>query len=272
MKPIISTLLIYLGFCISLVNAQQVKADKSKVNYDFSCMETDGVSTGINFGSDIEKEMLDVFGTEVTIQDEKAVGAASLEKIKKEYRFVSEGASLKKLQDILGGLVAEISTPKGFQYNIYLLDTTLLNAFTLGGNIFVTSEMYKFCKTDDELACIIGHEIAHNELGHIHDQISRIKTANSFGTMGAISAMVGQLLATPYNQKNELHCDMVGIDLALAAGYDACQNIVLWERMKLKEGAYNTFTTLFSSHPYSGKRAVCSRNHLRTNYQKECSK
>jgi Zn-dependent protease with chaperone function len=61
------------------------------------------------------------------------------------------------------------------------MDMDELNAFTCGGKIFVTRKLYHFCLSDSELAAIIGHEIAHNELKHINDNISRNKTANSFG-------------------------------------------------------------------------------------------
>jgi predicted Zn-dependent protease len=130
--------------------------------------------------------------------------------------------------------------------------------------------MYNFCTSDDERACIIGHEIAHNELGHINENLSRMKTAGEFGAMGQISASAGSLLTTSFNQKNETHCDFIGIDLAHSAGFKACSSVSLWKRMMESEGKKVQLEEFFSSHPYSGKRADCSKNHLKVNYAINC--
>ena len=85
-------------------------------------------------------------------------------------------------------------------------------------------------------------------------------------------AALNQMLTIPFGQKKETHCDLTGIDLAIAAGYNGCVNITLWNRMKKEsgEGDYNAFDNLFRSHPYSEKRSNCSQNHISQNYGFEC--
>jgi predicted Zn-dependent protease len=85
-----------------------------------------------------------------------------------------------------------------------------------------------------------------------------------------MAAAVGSILTSPFNQKNEGHCDLFGIDLANSAGYDACQNVNLWERMNESNQGKNVID-MFSSHPYSGDRAKCSKNHMKVNYNKNCN-
>jgi hypothetical protein len=59
------------------------------------------------------------------------------------------------------------------------------------------------------------------------------------------------------------------MDLAKSAGFLPCKTIDLWERMAEKSGE-KTFMNLFSSHPYSGDRAKCAKNHLESNHNLNC--
>ncbi len=257
-------------FCIIFLNGLSQKNDQ--ITYDFSCFETDITSQGISSMTDIEQLLLGNFGVDVSVSDEMTFGKEFYEECIKNFKVIAEGKDVQRLNTILDKLTNKIRSPRGVNYSITLVDTTMLNAFTTGGYIFVTTEMLNFCLSDDELACIIGHEIAHNELGHINDHIKRYKTAESYlgEGLGDFSAYLGSILATPLNQKDEAHCDMLGIDLAIAAGFKVCSCISLWRRMQEKEGEYNQILTILSSHPYSGKRAECAKNHISSNYKISC--
>ena len=169
-------------------------------------------------------------------------------------------------------VVSEISNPKGFNYKIYVLDTTELNAFTIGGRIFYTTEMLKFCKSDDEIAAVIGHEIGHNELGNINDQLKRIKSAQEvFGQeTGQLIAGAGKIMTISFNQKNEAHCDMFGVDLSISAGYRGCDAALLWNRMHKKYESESSMPRFLMSHPYSSDREDCLKYHIKENYSTEC--
>jgi len=242
---------------------------KDGISYDLSCLETDIPSSLFSFFGDIEKEAVQSFGSSVSLTEEKSLGNESLIEIKKTYSFINTGDKFTNLEKILEKLKSKIKDPKGFDYVVYLLDTTLLNAFAVGGNIFFTTGMYDFCLNDDERASIIGHEISHNELGHINDNIKRTKTANEMlgADIGKSVSFVGTIITMPFNQKNEAHCDLVGADIAYAANYNPCAGATLWERMSRSE---SELLHIFSTHPYSLKRADCSKNHLLTNYNKAC--
>jgi predicted Zn-dependent protease len=263
----------YKVLVIVLLYALQGFSQKDDgVSYDFSCFETDATSEGISALSDIEQALLGNYGVEVSVADEMIFGKEFYTDCIKKFSVVNEGKDVQRLNAILTKLTSKIRSPRGISYTITLVDTNMLNAFTTGGYIFVTTEMLKFCVNDDELACIIGHEIAHNELGHINDHIKRFKTAQAYlgGGLGDFSAYMGSILATPLNQKDEAHCDMLGIDLAIASGYKVCSCIALWKRMQEEEGEYNQMLTILSSHPYSGKRAECAKTHISTNYSIAC--
>jgi predicted Zn-dependent protease len=262
----------WLFLCFLWVTCYLNSQVSNSISYDFSCMESgDDWSWLINISSDIEKDVLNSYGAPVTLQEEKVVGDSTLRQMKLDYVVIQSGDKYLKCKAILGRLVQKLNAPRGFTYQIYLLESEELNAFTVGGKIFFTTGMYDFCVSDDERACIIGHEIAHNELGHINENLSRMKTAGEFGAVGQISASIGTLMTTSFNQKNETHCDFVGIDLAQAAGFKGCASVQLWQRMMNEEGGQVELQEFFSSHPYSGKRSDCSKQHLEVNYSIECS-
>lgn len=255
-------------------NNEEVQPEKRKeknkeITYDFSCLEDDedlGTTKVIDILSGIDSDVTEALGGEVTIQEEEELGDDLLRDCRNEYSFIENGNKIKNLRGLLKRLVDQIKAPKGYHYSIYLIESDELNAFTAGAKIFVTTRMYDFCRSNDELACVIGHEINHNELGHIKEHIQKSKI------LGDEGAALASFATIPFGQKKETHCDLTGIDLVIAAGYNGCVNIELWKRMKQEsqEGEYNAFENLFRSHPYSDKRANCSHNHIRNNYGFDC--
>ena len=258
-KLIFTFILSFLSFSLL--------SQKKKIVYDFTCME----SSATNWLSDMEKNLIDSYGSEVSLMEEKELGQTLLTECKIEYKFIESGSELHNLKKILKSLKAQIKNPKGFDYEIYYIDDKTINAFTAGGKIFFTSGMYKFCLDKNEIASIIGHEISHNELGHIKQNISKAKTYDYYlgKEFGEWTLLISNLITMSFNQKNETHCDLVGIDLAQGAGYQSCNAVSLWKRMQIKDGPESDLNFL-STHPYSGRRAECARFHLQKNYSINC--
>jgi hypothetical protein len=248
--------------------------DKTKkenhITYDFSCLNDEndlGTTEVIDILEKVDHEITNTFGGEISIEEEEKVGSQLLKDCRKEYKFIESGTRIQNLRAILKRLIDQIMQPKGFHYQIFLIESDELNAFTAGAKIFVTTKMYRFCKTNDELACVIGHEINHNELGHIKEHLQKERLLTAEG------AALAQLATISFGQKKEIHCDMTGIDLAIAAGYNGCVNIELWKRMhkEFEEGEYNALENIMRSHPYSEKRAKCSHDHILNNYEFVCN-
>lgn len=253
-----------------LISEEERQEKAKKITYDFSCLgdESDyGSSEVIDMLETADKEITDNLSNPVTIREEIDYGELVYEDTRSQYDFVSTGKRLKNLENLLDILVKNIPSAKGFRYSIYLIQSNELNAFTAGGKIFVTSGMYDFCKSNDELSCVIGHEIYHNELGHINEILKKqnLLTPDGAVLLSAITASFGQ--------KKETHCDLKGIDLAIASGFNACVSVELWDRMKKAsgEGEYNVLENIFRTHPYSAKRGACNSNHILTNYNFDCN-
>ena len=132
-----------------------------------------------------------------------------------------------KLLELLEGNIeltkhrGEISTPISFAANVQcayparLKMSSAINAYANGKAIIVTAGMMDFA-SDDELAMIIGHELAHNEMGHIRKIITNY--ALSFG-------------ATRYARPFESEADYVGLYYTARAGFDLENIEDIWRRL-----------------------------------------
>jgi predicted Zn-dependent protease len=250
-------------------------SQKKNTNHDISCYDENGFSLTQRT---LEESLLR--SQSVSVEEELEVGKAVYDQMGSEHTIKTYGSQYDKVYSIMNRLIAQISkfnNPSKNEnfgkykthYKIYIIESDEINAFTAGARIFVTTGIYNFCNNDSELAAIIGHEISHNELGHIGMHLKRQKGAEVFGDFGGLAYVVGHILNTPFGQIDEGHCDLFGMDLAKSAGFLPCKTIDLWERMAEKSGE-KTFMNLFSSHPYSGDRAKCAKNHLESNHNLNC--
>lgn len=253
----------------------QQKKQRTNVTYDFSCLNSDG-DAGSNdaiysFGEitrDIQSSFFE--DIDISIEDEQEQGRKLLKALKKEYRFIETGNNYNNLKSILNNLISRLAKPKGFNYKIFLLDDPTLNAVTLGGHIFFYKGMYDFCKTNSEIAAIISHEIAHNELGHSTLAIKKQKSANNWGLIGEIFLEIESVTTLSFNQKQESEADLFGMDLVYPTNFKNCDAITLWNRMSQNESRFDIVENFFRSHPYSKNRSRCIKNHLKLNYNKNC--
>jgi pSer/pThr/pTyr-binding forkhead associated (FHA) protein len=253
----------------------QQKKQRTNVTYDFSCLNSDG-DAGSNdaiysFGEitrDIQSSFFE--DIDISIEDEQEQGRKLLKALKKEYRFIETGNNYNNLKSILNNLVSRLAKPKGFNYKIFLLDDSTLNAVTLGGHIFFYKGMFDFCKTNSEIAAIISHEIAHNELGHSTLAMKKQKAANDWGVLGEIFLEIESITTLSFNQKQESEADLFGMDLVYPTNFKNCDAITLWNRMSQNESRFDIVENFFRSHPYSKNRSRCIKNHLKSNYNKNC--
>lgn len=132
-----------------------------------------------------------------------------------------------------------------------------INAYADGKGIVVYSGMISFTKTDDELALIVGHELAHDAMGHLEDASNRAMAGIVVGViLGGftgvdISGLLGQIGAQAYSQEYEHEADYVGLYFAARAGYDIGDAPNLWRRMAVE---YPNSITHASTHPTTAER------------------
>jgi predicted Zn-dependent protease len=107
-----------------------------------------------------------------------------------------------------------------------------------------TGLIQKLNATDDELAAVMGHEIAHALREHSREQVSRqMGTQMAIGIAGAflgvgdlgqnVAGMVANVtLNLPQSRTAEQEADRIGVELAARAGYDPRAAIALWQKME----------------------------------------
>jgi beta-barrel assembly-enhancing protease len=255
---------------------QNTIKQSTDITYDFSCLSTknDGGSNDIilEFGEltrDVQSTILK--DIEISIKDEKQAGNNYVNELLREKKSITKGKDYLRLNRIMKDLISRLAEPRGVKYEMFFIDDTIENVFTLGGNIIFYKGMYDLCLSDSEIASLISHEIAHNELGHSTLALKKQKVANDFGIFGEIALAFESIASTSFNQKQETEADMFGMDLIYPTDYHNCASVAFWKRISEDENDFNISENLFRSHPYSKNRANCLRNHLNNNYNINCN-
>ena len=153
-----------------------------------------------------------------------------------------------------------------WQWQVVLLRSKDLNAFCMpGGKIaFYTGILEQLKLTDDEIAMIMGHEIAHALREHARERVAKqsatrigvnvISGLFGLGSVGdAVLSMGGQLLTLTFSRQDESEADLVGMELAARAGYDPRAGVSLWQKMTAaNKGAPPQW---LSTHPSGNNRS-----------------
>lgn len=149
---------------------------------------------------------------------------------------------------------------KGWQWEVNILNSNQINAFCMpGGKIaFYTGILEQLKLTDDEVAMIMGHEVAHALREHARERMGKSAATNigislgasllGLGNTGAqLASMGGQLLSLKFGREDESEADLVGMELAARAGYNPRAGVSLWQKMgAASKGAPPQF---LSTHP-----------------------
>lgn len=247
-----------------------------KIQYDLSCIalaDNQRANSIANRVDSIYEMYVSNLDVSVTLEDEIEFGNKHHEELLRGSQIL-ENADSRHLESILAQLVKKIPDPRGFTYKVFLIDSKEINSWTSGGRIYFTTGMLAFTRNDDEIAGILGHEIYHNELGHINKKLKVEKAAiQRYGNQkGGIITAINNIATTPFGKKDEGNCDLHGIDIITAAGFNPCNVIELWKRMGAKEDAYDPYANFLRSHPYASVRATCIQHHLQTNYHIDCTR
>lgn len=162
---------------------------------------------------------------------------------------------------------------KDIDYRTYLVEHSkrpdLVNAWvTATGDIFVTKGMLAFAQSEDELAYVIAHEIAHIENMHPDRRIAMRKgIKTTFGPSGLVDKLTGatEKLTVSLNQYNEIVADRAALYLMYEAGYDPEAALRFLSRLDdyMEENtSMLVFESLMKSHPYNHVRFNCLSRYL----------
>lgn len=161
---------------------------------------------------------------------------------------------------------------KDWDWEINVFDSDEINAFCApGGKIGVYTGIVKRLKlTDDELAAVMGHEIAHALREHSREKASQQMVSNLLVTTVSAAAKVdGSLLDMgsqmfvhlPNSRSMELESDVMGLELMARAGYDPRNAPKLWEKMRAASGG-NKGLAFMSTHPADEERIAAMQENI----------
>lgn len=255
-------------------NVSLQKKQRTDVTYDFTCMNNNPENEIINGLGDFKRITDDIFLSdfEVSINDEIKMGNNLLKSYQSQYTVITSGEIVNYLRNILNDLDRRIANPRGFNYQIYYIKGKPDNVITSGGKIFVFEKFYKRFKNSSEVAAVLAHEIAHNEIGHLTGYVKKQKAANDFGVFGEIFLELEKAFTPPsFNQKEEVQADLFGIDLVQPSPYNPCSSIDFWKRLADSERQRDSYENFMTTHPTSISRLRCLRNHLKSNYNINCN-
>ncbi|MEK6765202.1 MAG: M48 family metallopeptidase [Planctomycetota bacterium] len=147
--------------------------------------------------------------------------------------------------------------PKETPYvRISLKQTGTINAYAKFTGIQFTSGMVHFVEDDDELAVIMGHELAHLTSKHLPKNISMAALCGTLGGLtGPFAPLTTQALYAPYSRGNEREADYLGLIYAHNAGYNIEKGVKLWKRFAL-EIPKSRSKSFLRSHPASPERIL----------------
>lgn len=165
------------------------------------------------------------------------------------------------------GMAAEV---KNFAWEFNLVDNNELNAFCMpGGKIVVYTGLMKIIGSDDELAVVLGHEVAHAVAKHSNERMSQQVLAqygsNILGAAlanksAAVQSVAGEVFGLgaqygvmlPFSRKQESEADYMGLVLMTMAGYNPDVALTFWKKMAASGSG--TVPEIMSSHPSDARR------------------
>ncbi len=207
-------------------------------------------------------------------QEERALGAQTFRDYLAKATPSRDPAARGQVTRV-GRRIAAVTGRDDFRWDFRVVDEDQVNAFCLpGGKVVVYTGLLERVDSDDELAAVLGHEVAHAIARHGAERasqemlvglgmsvaagliVARSHDSTSAGLIVAAlgaGATVGILL--PYSRLHESEADRMGLIYMAMAGYDPRAALRFWQRMQAMEGRGAT-PEFLSTHPADDTRVA----------------
>ena len=208
-------------------------------------------------------------------QEEVNIGRSVAQQIAQQMKFINDPKWQTYMQRT-GYAIAKVSDRPKLPYHFHIVDDPNLNAFSIpGGGVYVHMGLIEITN-DDELACVLAHEIGHiatrHSIKHIQTEMGYrflVDLASAFGRVGQnarqISTVAFQLIQRGFSREDELEADILAIRYSYWAGYNPRALVTVLKKMKEEESREPSALEQFlSTHPSLSERIVHAREELRS--------
>lgn len=185
--------------------------------------------------------------------------------------LVTDRAIIDYMACVANAVVNVLDPPYSeYEWEMRIFDDDLVNAFAMpGGKIGVYKGILRAAQNQDQLAAVIGHEIAHVTARHSNERASRAMMTGVGAEVAAVILGGGHRGATytayealrtgatfgillPFNRTQESEADIVGLEYMAKAGFDPRASVPLWQNMASQHE--NEPAEFLSTHPSSERR------------------
>jgi len=152
-----------------------------------------------------------------------------------------------------------------YKWHFGVIKSDAINAFAMpGGYVLLSSGLLKSLESEDELAFILAHEVAHVTRRHHYQVVQRQRLADQAAKglqsvtqdsdTGKLAQASGQIYARGLDKSAEFESDRLGVEIMTRAGYDPVAAINVLEKLQRFKGNDPRAELLFSTHPSPAER------------------
>ncbi|MBF0231643.1 MAG: M48 family metalloprotease [Desulfamplus sp.] len=216
----------------------------------------------------------------ISISKEKEIAVEFMDAIERQDKLIKDPMALALISEI-GEQILKVLPPQPFRYSFYIMDEDQFNAFAgPGSNIFVHRGLITALDNVDELAGIIGHEIAHSSCRHISQMVDQSKIM-TIGTLAGVLAgvlvgatggggggdlgqavLIGSVAAShtamlSYSREHETEADQKGLVYLSQTGFNPSGLLTGLEKIRSRDWfGTESIPDYLKTHPGSTERIV----------------
>lgn len=194
------------------------------------------------------------------------MGVSAFQQIKKDTPQSADPAENRYVRCVAAAITGQIDAPDAPRHwEVVVFRDDEPNAFALpGGKIGVNTGILKVAKNQDQLATVLGHEVAHVVAEHANERVSQQLLAGALmDAAGSVldpsvvaalgtGAQIGVLL--PFSRTQESEADLLGLDFMAGAGFDPRESVRFWRNMEQAGGGATP--EFLSTHPADRTRSA----------------